>query len=428
MDPELLARLTKALQDAEAKLNAGGITDDERKSLKEMQDQVKGLMESERLRAEREKKSLVVDLPGSEEHLKDFSFAIAIAAKKFGENVVKNDASHNNYAKQFGITMEIVKATHEKAMSAGQDTAGGILIPVQVAAGLIELYRANTFLEKLGLTRIPVSGAGELRFPKETGVGAAYYLGENIATTPTDSSFGDIVMTPKRLTGMCKVSNRLLRNSPMAIEAFVRRRITKDMAQRANLALLTGDGAHAPLGLLNNSDIAVYAGATNGDFYRTTDVERLRTELELLNVPTDMLKILTRPEVKRNMKIERVMQYASATTKGQPVFANSIITDAELQERISAQVIVSTLVPKDLTKGSSNDCTYAIIGDFAEVYEATWGGLVLKSSDLVGDNTGSAFTQDQTWILGQMEHDFAVARPESLLIVNDARTSVAAGD
>lgn len=428
MDPELLERLKKALIDAEARLNAGGITDEERKSLREMQEQVKGLMEAERLRAEREKKSLVVDLPGSEEHLKDFSFAIAIAAKKFGENVVKGDASHNGYAKQFGITMEIVKATHEKAMSAGQDPAGGILIPVQVASGLIELYRANTFLEKLGLTRIPVSGAGELRFPTETGVGAAYYLGENIATTPTDSSFGDIVMTPKRLTGMCKVSNRLLRNSPMAIEAFVRRRITKDMAQRANLALLTGDGAHAPLGLLSNADIAVYAGATNGDFYRTTDVERLRTELELLNVPTDSLKILTRPEVKRNMKIERVAQYASATTKGQPVFANSIITDAELQERINAQVIVSTLVPKDLTKGSSNDCTYAIVGDFAEVYEATWGGLVLKSSDLVGDNTGSAFTQDQTWILGQMEHDFAVARPESLLIVNDARTSAAVGD
>lgn len=430
MDPELLAKLTKMLGDIEAKLNAGGISDAERKELKEGTDRIKALEEAERLRAEREKKSLVVSLPGSEMEMKDFSFAIVAAIAKFGDSAIEADARHSGYAKQFGVTSEIVKATREKALTQGNDVSGGLLVPVQVATAILDKYRASTFIDKLGLTRIPVTGAGELRFPKETGVGTAYYLGENVAASATDSAFGEIVMTQKRLTGMCKVSNRLLRNAPLAVEAFVRRRITKDMAQRANLAFLTGNGAAAPLGILTRSDITTYADAGgNGQVLRFTDIEKIKSILEAADVPTDNLSILTRPEVKRSMKIERVMQYATATTKGQPVMGSQLITDAQLLEKISVNALaVSSLVPGGLTVGSSTDCTYAIVGDFSDAYEAVWGGLMIKSSDVAGDSSGSAFTQDQTWILGQIEHDFAIARPESFIIVNDAKTSVATGE
>jgi hypothetical protein len=61
-------------------------------------------------------------------------------------------------------------------------------------------------------------------------------------------------------------------------------------------------------------------------------------------------------------------------------------------------------------------------GNWADLYFALWQDITLKASDVTGDPSGSAFTQDQLWILGQLECDCAVIRPNSFALVNDATT------
>jgi hypothetical protein len=109
--------------------------------------------------------------------------------------------------------------------------------------------------------------------------------------------------------------------------------------------------------------------------------------------------------------IERIAQF-TGQTKGAYVMLP--MTDAILRDQMGYGFEKSTQLPLTLTKGNGTGMTYAFFGNWRDVLIATWASLVLRASDVAGNATGSAFLQNQIWIVGDTEVDINVMRLNSL--------------
>jgi len=126
------------------------------------------------------------------------------------------------------------------------------------------------------------------------------------------------------------------------------------------------------------------------------------------------------PRAFHSMKTERIAQFSGQTAGAYVILPMS---DAMLSDALGYQFLKTTTIPKNLTKGSGTGLTEVYFGNWADEYLALWQDILFKASDVAGDSSGSAFTQDQLWIMAQMEVDVAVAYPESFSLVNDATTT-----
>lgn len=76
-----------------------------------------------------------------------------------------------------GLADEIAES-RQKAMAAGDATAGGFLVPPTYSQDVIEFLRSQSVIRRLGARSIPVP-TGTLKMPKLTTGSTAYYVGEN---------------------------------------------------------------------------------------------------------------------------------------------------------------------------------------------------------------------------------------------------------
>jgi len=129
-------------------------------------------------------------------------------------------------------------------LSQGTDTAGGFLVP-QVFLGdrFLDSLRAMAVVwPKAGITVLDNLRGTPVVIPREVGSTTVTWVGENIAPTGTDVAFGQLTLTPKRVAGLVKVSNRLTRMGTAA-ETIVRRNLSRSLGLEIDRVLLRGSGA-----------------------------------------------------------------------------------------------------------------------------------------------------------------------------------------
>jgi HK97 family phage major capsid protein len=303
----------------------------------------------------------------------------------------------------------------KKAMSAGNDTAGGYIVPSEYIPELIELLYSNTVLMKLGATVLSGLTSSPIEIPKQTGGATAYWIEENEAITPSELTVGQIRMTPRAVAAMVKLSNRLIRMSNPSAEAMVRRDIALTLAQAIDIAGFRGSGvASQPLGIVNTDDINTVEIGPNGGPATFDTLIDMAYELEVDNALRGNLSYVFSPGVKRTLIQSKVAQY-SGDTGGQYVVQP--ITDSALNGYVGYPYRTTTVLPTNLVKGTSTDCTEIIFANWQEMIIAQWAGLQIMAST----ETSDAFERNQTWIRIIQEVDFAVRHPQSFCVCNDAR-------
>jgi hypothetical protein len=83
---------------------------------------------------------------------------------------------------------------------------------------------------------------------------------------------------------------------------------------------------------------------------------------------------------------------------------------------------VTTQVEK-YTVGTSTTSTKVLFGNMRYFYVGMWRDLVIKVSDVAGDgSTGSAFTEDQLYVVAFQECDSQMVRPTAITIAGGAET------
>lgn len=247
--------------------------------------------------------------------------------------------------------------------------AYGANLVVDQFGGVIDALRANPIIESLGAKYLR-GLSGDLLFVTNDGGIAATWEGETATVAGSKNAYGTKKMSPNRLSSTVGISLQNILQSSPDLELLTAQEIGMAKALAIDIAAINGPGTgNTPEGILNNADIDVLTGATNGVAPSWAQLVAMETAVAGANALNAEASYLITPGLKGFLK-----QTAHAAN------ASNYLMNADNQIN-GYKAGVSTLVPSNLTKGSGTALHAAIFGVFSNVLIGEWA-----FSDMVVDN------------------------------------------
>ena len=296
----------------------------------------------------------------------------------------------------------------------GTASAGGNLVATDLMSGsFIELLRNKTRVIELGAT---VFGdlVGNVAFPRQTGGASHYWVGESGVPTESQASFDQVAMTPKTVGTYTDYSRRLLLQSSIDIEMFVRLDLALSLAQGIDLAALFGTGSgNQPTGVFNTSGVGAIAPATNGQAPTWDHVVQMEELVAVANADMGALSYITNAKVRS--KLKRTQKFSG--TDGKEIWQPGREPRNGIGEVNGYDAYVTNQIPSNLVQGSASNCSGIGYGNWMDLLIGLWGGL-----DLLLDPYAAA-TSGGKRVVALQDCDIAVRRPGSFAVMKDALTS-----
>ena len=283
-------------------------------------------------------------------------------------------------------SIKIPSQVFKRDMSATGGTngsEGGVNVQTSVGS-IIDVLLPRTVLADLGVQRL--SGLiGNLDMPTASTVPSAGWNTENGTATEKSPAFSKITFSPKRLAAYIQVSNQLMLQSSNSIDGYVRNWLLNAMAQSLETAAIKGGGSNEPVGIIGNANVNVtFAGgatsnATNANGIAPVwaDVVNLMKAVE--NANGNGVAYLTNPLVKAKLQ---------TTARQSSGVEGNFIWPSGGTDLNGYNVQTTTLVPSNLSKGSSSTLSAMIFGDFSKMAIANWGGMELTVDPYSGATAG----------------------------------------
>jgi HK97 family phage major capsid protein len=214
----------------------------------------------------------------STEEIREFSFMKAINALANPNDKRAQDAAAFEFeasraaGDRYGkvpqgimIPVDILRAKRD--LNVGTATAGGNLVSTDLLA--------DSFIDKLDNAMIATNAGatilrdlqGNIAIPRQTGGSTSYWVAESGAITESAAAFDQVTMSPRTVGAYSDISRKLLLQSSVSVENFVR----NDLALRLALAIdnkaFEGDGtSNTPTGVVNATGVGsvAFASATAG--------------------------------------------------------------------------------------------------------------------------------------------------------------------
>src|SRR5690606_36543723 len=143
-----------------------------------------------------------------------------------------------------------------RAMKVGDGAAGGFLAPESFQAELIRWLREASVMRQVARVIGPIAAA-KVTFPALENAVTAAWTPETQAITPSDPTFAQAEFTPHKLAAMTLVSNELLADAAVNVEALLAELFGEEFAAVEDAAFFTGDGDGKPLGILADTEDTV---------------------------------------------------------------------------------------------------------------------------------------------------------------------------
>lgn len=358
----------------------------------------------------------------SEKEAQQFSFLKAINAlanptqKKFQDAAgFEFEASQavaqrmRQDAKGILVPYEVLK----RDLTVGTPTAGGNLVGTNLMAGsFIDLLRAKMMVSQMGA--MSLSGLiGDVAIPRQTGGAAAYWLAESGAPTESQQTVDQVPLTPKTVGAYTDISRKLLLQSSIDVENFVKMDLARVLALALDLAAIAGTGAdNQPTGILNTSGIGAVIGGANGLAPAWSHIVNLWSEVAQDSADVGATGFLTNTKV-----VGKLMTVEKASDTGKFVCEKFPGPDG-LTNLAGARCGVSNQVPSNLTKGSSSGiCSAIIYGNFADLIFGLWGALDITVDPYSNSTSGTVR------VVELQDADIAIRHAESFAAMQDALTT-----
>lgn len=287
-------------------------------------------------------------------------------------------------------------------------TAGGNTVATNLLAqDFITLLRNRMVIMGMG-TRMLTGLQGNIAIPRQTGAGTAYWVSESGSPTESQQAFDQVAMTPKTVGAFSDISRKLLLQSSLDVEGFVREDLATILAHEIQRVAINGSGtAPEPRGILNTVGIGSVVGGTNGLAPTWQHLVSLETEVAQDNADVGTLGYLTNAKVRGKLK-------ATERTSGNGVY----LWQDGAQPINGYRAEITNAVPSNLTKGTSNGVASAILfGNFADLLIGMWGGLDLMVDPYTGSTSGTVR------VVALQDVDVAVRHAESFAAMVDALTA-----
>lgn len=268
----------------------------------------------------------------------------------------------------------------------------------QVQSILVQpLEQASVFLA--AGPRIFDTDGSPVRVPKLGGATNVSWYAENEQITDDDVDFDEVTLLPstiKSVKTLTRFSNELARQSVVSLDAAIKDRLVKDVADKLDAAFIagTGDTGTTPLGILN------YAGTQEIETVGAIDFDAILDAWGLLlsaNANTAASKWLMRPET--FVALRKVKQ---GTGSNQYVLTPDPTQDGVFR-LFGSQVIVTNRIP------IAEDETSAVLADFSQIAVARDQAPTVKILDQTfGD-------YDQQAIRVTARYDAQPLNPEAIV-------------
>lgn len=351
----------------------------------------------------------------TEKEARQFSFMRAINAlanpgdRRAQEAAAFERESSEAAARAMGKTAQGIMVPADvmrRDLVAGTPTAGGNTVATDLlASSFIELLRNRMALDKLGITVL--SGLnGNVAIPRQSGGATAYWVAENNVPTESQQTIDQVTLTPKTVGAFTDISRRLLLQSSIDVEGFVRSDLATILALAIDSAGINGTGAsNQPTGVLNTAGIGSVAGGTNGANVTWQNIIDLESAIATANADVGNMAYLTNAKQRGRMKsIQKVATYG-----------DTFIWDGGTAPLNGYGAVISNQVPSNLTKGTSNGvCSAILFGAWNNLVMGLWGGLDLMVDPYTGSTAGTVR------VVALQDVDFAVRHAESFAAMKDA--------
>ena len=322
-----------------------------------------------------------------------------------------------------------------KALGTTDPTQGGLLVPTQISAEMIELLRPAAVVRSLGPTIMQMPN-GKLEINRISQGATAAYVGENQNISKTEEQFGLLRLTFRKLACLVPISNDLIRQSSPSADMVVRDDTVRAMAVREDKAFLRDPGTDStPKGLrywINATNVYAANGTVNLDNV-TQDLGKALQAIMAADIPLIVQQNFDRNSQTPQAVIDvrpgwifspRTYRYLTTVrhTNGPYAFRDEMLrgTLFGFPFRVTSQVL-ETMTAADADTGGSQSEIY--FGCFAHAIIGEALGLVVDASTDAayydGQTVQAAFSRDQTVIRVMQEHDFALRHDKSFVRIKN---------
>lgn len=244
----------------------------------------------------------------------------------------------------------LVKVLKSGSMQAQDFASAGIFVDIEDSREVIEYLRAKAVVRNIpGVEKSTFVNGGKKMKRSASDVSASW-VGEGEAAAVSDKpTYGEHIMTPKKMGARLPVSNDLLRRSSYNISEEILRKFTGKMSQVEDIAFLRGVGTqNSPKGLLNwcNSSNKFNANGTVNTANINADVAKIMTALDITDIEESQRSWIMNPRVSSYLSTLR----DSNGNKFFPELSNNPATLGR-----NYQVFDSNNVPKNLGGGTESE-------------------------------------------------------------------------
>lgn len=314
--------------------------------------------------------------------------------------------------------MEYAMSRDLFAQGTVSDTAGGFLVPTEVFEDqIIPLLRPRVIAMDLGVTTLPVTGAGTIEIPRETTGPQVDAVAENQANTDSDMAFGNMQLSGYTAQSFIKASRKFLKLG-VGADNFIRSRMAQELALKWNEWILKGLGADGePTGVFNAAGIGSvsFSGVVSTGRVLPTLYKKLLAMEDVLADANAMDGADSLGWAMANRALRAMRQIESDNNSAG---TSNLEMDRKLFSSGEEQAVLGHRYRRStqLAQGSSTDL---ILGDWSKVVFATWNNLSIEASNVAND----ALQKRQTHIVAYIDVDVAVTRPESFCVATGFDTS-----
>ena len=308
----------------------------------------------------------------------------------------------NKRAQGFYIPTDVLT----RDLTVGTTTAGGHTVATDLLSGsFIDVLRNKMTVVDLGATMLTDLN-GNVSIPRQTGGATAYWVAESGAITESQAAFDQVTLSPNTVGAFSDISRKLLLQSSIDVESFVRNDLATTLAIELDRAAIHGSGSsNQPTGIIATSGIGDVAGGTNGLAPTYAHIVGLETQVAQDNADLGNLAYLTNSKVRGKL----------LTTEKASNTAQMVWGDNNTLRGYNAAV--SNQVSSTLTKGNQSLSSAIIFGNWSDLLIGMWGGLDIAVDTATGSASGTVR------VVALQDVDVAVRHAESFAAMKDALTA-----
>jgi len=149
--------------------------------------------------------------------------------------------------------LDRVPAEQRAVLQVSSDAQGGYLVPPEASLEFIRDLVEFSPLRSLATVR--QTSSSSITFPRRIGRSNAAWKGELQAATESAPTFGQFEIAIRELASYYDISNQLLSDGAVNVEAEVRLGLAEDFGLKEAAAFVSGDGTLSPIGFLNGTEL-----------------------------------------------------------------------------------------------------------------------------------------------------------------------------